>query len=251
MPLSSSQSLRWRKRMECVYVFGDGEFAEDELPSDLDAADADWYGCRAWQDLEGYEPDGSECVGFEYEFNDDDESDGWGRHLWLYAKEGGDLERIAHLVQKYLRQFRQQNCWSLTYATTCSKPRVSEFGGGAVFVTAEEVKWQNAYDFVETQSAAFRKKTAPGPTCSENAVQSYELAIGGPELRAQRGLLVRLAEGLHQGKRPQLDPNDAEPLEGLTSLTDAIADQCSRRRGSWQSCPPSLPGGFSCRWSAC
>ena len=42
----------------------------------------------------------------------------------------------------------------MTYARTCSKPRVGEFGGGAVFVTADEVKWENAYDFVEEERHA-------------------------------------------------------------------------------------------------
>ena len=49
---------------------------------------------------------------------------------------------------------------TLTYATTCSKPRVGEFGGGAVFVTAHEIKWQNAYDFVEQERTAFEAKKA-------------------------------------------------------------------------------------------
>jgi hypothetical protein len=61
-------------------------------------------------------------------------------------------------VQKFLKKFRPDQCWSLTYATTCSKPRAGEFGGGAVFVTADEIKWQNAYDFIEDQRAAFKAK---------------------------------------------------------------------------------------------
>jgi hypothetical protein len=61
-------------------------------------------------------------------------------------------------VQKFLTKFRPDQCWSLTYSTTCSKPRVSEFGGGAVFVTAETIQWQNAYDFIEDQRVAFAAK---------------------------------------------------------------------------------------------
>ena len=73
-------------------------------------------------------------------------------------KHWGSPERVAHLVQKFLRQFRPKECWSLTYATICSKPRVGEFGGGAVFVTADTKVWKNAYDFVEAQREAFRKR---------------------------------------------------------------------------------------------
>jgi hypothetical protein len=62
------------------------------------------------------------------------------------------------LVTKFLKEFRPDQCWSLTYATTCSKPRVGEFGGGAVFVTADAISWQNAYGFIEEQRAAFQQK---------------------------------------------------------------------------------------------
>ena len=63
---------------------------------------------------------------------------GWGRHLWVYAEESGSPDNVAWLVQKFLKKFRPDQCWSLTYSTTCSKPRVGEFGGGAVFVTADD-----------------------------------------------------------------------------------------------------------------
>jgi len=157
LPHLTAEEERWlREQLESVCVFGDREYAQDELPSDLDAADADWSGCRAWRDLEGHDPDDGEMIGFECEFHaDQDTPDGWGRHLWLHAEEGADLERIAHLVQKFLKHFRPDQCWSLTYATTCSKPRAGEFGGGAVFVTADQVEWQNAYDFVEQCRQAF------------------------------------------------------------------------------------------------
>ena len=64
---------------------------------------------------------------------------------------------MAHLVQKFLKKFRPDQCWSLTYATTCSKPRLGEFGGGAVFVTADSICWNSSYDFVEEQRMAFAR----------------------------------------------------------------------------------------------
>ena len=151
---------KWlRDQLEFVYVFGDQEYTEDELPERLAAKDADWIGCRVYRDLEEYDSSEFEFVGFEYTFHDDDHPPGgWGRHLWLYAEESGFVDRLAHLVQKFLRKFRRDQCWSLTYATTCSKPRVGEFGGGAGFITAKEIKWQNAYDFIEEQRRAFQQE---------------------------------------------------------------------------------------------
>ena len=148
-----------RSQLEVVSVFGDREYVDGEVPNALDSVDDEWYGCRAWRDLPGYDPNDGVLIGFEYQFHDDhDSADGWGRHLWLYTEESACLERIAHLVQKFLRKFRPNQCWSLTYATTCSRLRVGEFGGGAVFVTADTIVWENAYDFVETEREAFLKR---------------------------------------------------------------------------------------------
>jgi len=160
LPHLTAEEEAWlRSQLEVVSVFGDREYAEGEEPSDLDCAEGEWYGCRAWGDMEGYDPDDGEPIGFAYEFHDDhDTPDGWGRHLWLHSEESGRPERVAHLVQKFLRQFRPKECWSLTYATTCSKARAGEFGGGAVFITTDKIVWENAYDFVESQREAFHKQ---------------------------------------------------------------------------------------------
>ena len=65
---------------------------------------------------------------------------------------------MVHLVQKFLKRFRRDQCWSLTYANTRSKPRLGEFGGGAVFVTADEICWNDCYDFVEEQRKTFQRR---------------------------------------------------------------------------------------------
>jgi hypothetical protein len=158
--LTADEEVWLRSQLEVVSGVGDREYAEGEGPSDVDDADEDeWHGCRAWRDMEGYDPDDGEPIGFEYEFHDDhDTPDGWGRHLWLHTEEAGHPERAAHLVQKFLRQFRPKECWSLTYATTCSKARAGEFGGGAVFVTADKIVMENSIDFVAFQYEAFLKQ---------------------------------------------------------------------------------------------
>jgi len=162
IPNLAPEEEAWlRKQLEVVYVFGDREYAEDELPAELDAADADWSGCRAWRDLEDYDPDDGETVGFQYAFHEDhDTPDGWGRHLWVYTEEWGSPGRAAHLVRKFLKDFRPDQCWMLTYALTCSKPRAGEFGGGGIFVTASEIKCQDSRDFVEAQAQAFGESLA-------------------------------------------------------------------------------------------
>lgn len=124
----------WLKQQLGLIAVRDGEKREIPDWNDEATAGADWIGPRFLQDYEDYEPMGS-GPDFEYQFDDDGPSN-WGRHLWVYGAEYGDPGQVAHLVQKLLKRFRRDQCWSLTYAQTCSKLRVSEFSGGAVFVTA-------------------------------------------------------------------------------------------------------------------
>jgi hypothetical protein len=160
IPQLTAEEEAWLEhQLEMVSVFGDREFTEDEkLPDDVEGNE--WCGCRAYRDMPDYDPDYGDGAGFCHSFDDSD-PDGWGRHLWLHAEEGACLDRLAYLVKKFLKQFRPDQCWSLTYAATCSKQRVGEFGGGALFVTADQVLWQNAYDFVEQQHAAFKQNGKP------------------------------------------------------------------------------------------
>ena len=150
------------KQLQPIRVFANKEYPEDAVPAELADTDADWTGVRFLRDKTDHDPDW-DALGFEYSFHDDHDKGGWGRHLWVYAEESGCPDNVAWLVQKFLKKFRPDQCWSLTYSTTCSKPRAGEFGGGAVFVTADEIKWQDAYNFIEDQRAAFQRKEVVSP----------------------------------------------------------------------------------------
>jgi hypothetical protein len=132
------------------------------------------------RDHEDSEDDDYTYSGFECEFQERE-----GKcYLWLVAEESGAPGRVAHLVQKFLKRFRPDQCWSLTYATTCSKPRVGEFGGGAVFVTADEVRWQNAYEFIAQQQSTFKAERKGDADCqagdAEEAVPEEEQCAESP-----------------------------------------------------------------------
>jgi len=156
----TDQKEAWLKdQLESIRVFGEKEYPEDAVPADLADKEADWSGVRFLRDKPDHDAEW-DVLDFEHGFYDDGDT-GWGRHLWLYSEGWGGVDDVAWLVQKFLNTFRPHQCWSLTYSTTCSRPRVGEFGGGAVFVTADAIRWQNAYDFIEEQRAAFgRKETA-------------------------------------------------------------------------------------------
>ena len=149
--LTPAETQWLRHQLQHVYVFGDEEFPADALPADKWAAQADWSGIRAYADRDWC--DSPEVLGFEFEFREQDEDH--GRHLWLFAQDFGIPEKASHLVQKFLRTWRPRDCWTLSYAASCSKPRVDAFDGGAVFVTADEIKFFNSFDFLEEQRKQF------------------------------------------------------------------------------------------------
>ena len=157
----SEDEANWLKhQLEIVCVFDDKEYPEDNLPEGRDPAIAEWAGCRVYLDMEDYDPDDGEDVGFDYKFRSDDEKK--GASLWLFSEEFGRVDRVAHLVQKFLRQFRPDRCWSLTWALTCSKLRLGEFSGGAMFVTASEIKGLDSHSFLYDCVLAFEQQSKDG-----------------------------------------------------------------------------------------
>jgi len=163
VPNLTAEEEDWLKsQLGYIAVNGDTEITVEDRDDEA-AQDAQWVGIRGLRDCDDYDPAWDD-LGFQYAFDDDDrKSAEWGRHLWIYAEDHGDVGRVAHIIRKFLKQFRPEQCWSLTYATSCSKPRVGEFGGGAVFVTANEIQWQNADDFVQQQRAAFETRKDETP----------------------------------------------------------------------------------------
>jgi hypothetical protein len=231
LPRLAAEEEQWlQQQLKTVCVFGEQEYPEDKIPEDLlGAADPDWQGCRAYRNV----PECAEYVkemdlfgpGFEYRFCSDEDTDGLGRYLWFGTDEGGYLEGLAHLVQKFLKRFRPDQCWSLTYANTCSKPRIGEFGGGAVFVTAQEIRWQDAYDFVAEQRATFEAQTRNG---ADRRADDAQEAV--PEDQ-------RCAHSPTGGHVP--DPRSIQPADGAgrNRGTDWLIDvnclHCGRSGSMW------------------
>ena len=155
IPELTAEEEGWLKdQLEIVYIVDGKEYTEDTVPGDHYSDVANWVGCRALRDMEDYDSDAGDDAGFQYEFDDSDEED-VGRHLWLFSRDWAFIDNVAHLVRKFLGQFRPTECWSLTWSATCTKPRVGEFGGGAVFVTAERIEQQNVWEFAGQHQEAF------------------------------------------------------------------------------------------------
>ncbi len=161
--LTAEEAAWLEEQLQPIVVFGNQEFAKDDPAiATLPPSDPDFTGPRFLWDIPDFN---SSChvLGFEFAFQDDEGSP--PRNLWLHADTYGDPDHAAWLIQKFLKRFRPDQCWSLTYANTCSKPCVGEFSGGAGFVTANETAWQSAGDFVAQRRAAFEaRKNSPTVT---------------------------------------------------------------------------------------
>ena len=111
---------------------------DNELPEGFEWPH--WYD----QDAEG--------VGFEYDLNYDLNQE--ERSLWVYAEEYGNVDTLAALVHELIVKFRPDYVFTLTYSETCSKPRLGEFGGGAIVVSKYGTRSINAHGWVSEESLA-------------------------------------------------------------------------------------------------
>ena len=64
-----------------------------------------------------------------------------------------------------------------------------------------------------------------------NNTKPYALNLDGPLFRAQRKLLVKIADLVHRKQPYEPAPGDDALLEGLFGLTDSIADQAHDQHG--------------------
>lgn len=158
VPNLSDDEIGWLKHLtETIYVYGEEEYSAETLPDGVDSDNADWHGMRALSDFSERAEFEGQCCGFDWQLIEADDGR-WGRHFWLYSQECGWAEPTAHFVQKFLQECRPTECWGLTFADHCSKLRIGEFGGGAVFVTATEVKWQMTYGFFDEEEKKFAEQ---------------------------------------------------------------------------------------------
>lgn len=115
----SEEAGRWcQSRLDCLGELAYGtEDAEDAALIEE---------VRGWE-LGKVLLDEQTSLGFSSEYEDG--------ALYLWAEESGDVEHAALFVLEYLRKWEPTGIVGFEYSVSCSKPRVDEFGGGAVVIT--------------------------------------------------------------------------------------------------------------------
>lgn len=98
-----------------------------------------WFDEHLEEGTEDYEE--NPLGGFDWEL-----SDGC---VWVYADENGNEEIAADFIQDYLISMGIDGGILMTWANTCSKPRINEFEGGAVIITKDNMLWQSTDTLIQ------------------------------------------------------------------------------------------------------
>lgn len=124
--------------------FEDNPDIEEDWEKEFGAALID-YGL----DIDGLDDTLDYFPSFEFKLESDG---GW----WIYAEEGGDLGHVGCIVQAFIKKFRPDFIFKLTWADYCSKLRLGEFGGGCLVVSKDEVVIRTAYGLADEIAEALR-----------------------------------------------------------------------------------------------
>ncbi|RLC83545.1 MAG: hypothetical protein DRJ03_16835 [Chloroflexi bacterium] len=71
-----------------------------------------------------------------------------GPYMWLSYDENFNVENACAFLQHWLHTMRPDEAIGFEYTNTCSKPRPDGFGGGAVFVTKDDIKTTHSYSWL-------------------------------------------------------------------------------------------------------
>lgn len=83
------------------------------------------------------------------------QDENWGIYAWFFADDNGSVEQVAETVKEFLLKFRPHECFTMTWAEYAHEPRVEEFDGGAIFVTARDIKIFHAGEWAYNLEKAF------------------------------------------------------------------------------------------------
>ena len=125
------------------------QFSENLASLTVD--EAEWFKNRLSGDQREVQDEHGNCDTFpDFQWEIMPPMDGVGEvDIWFYAEEAGEPSHVAEVVQEFFQKFPRwkDEIWTLTWATTCSKPRPSEFSGGGVVVTATECFYMEVGDW--------------------------------------------------------------------------------------------------------
>ena len=137
-----------------------------ELIEELTDEEMNWFhSCLTWEPP--YNDDHELPAGFVFPFWYDPDAGGVNfdydlkrkeRTLHVYAEEDGNLDTLSALVQEFIKKFRPDFIFCVSWADTCSKMRVGVFGGGAMVVSREGEKHITTSSFIRNTVAKIKEE---------------------------------------------------------------------------------------------
>lgn len=81
-------------------------------------------------------------VGFDASWEDDG--------IWFHHDESADVDAIIGVVQHIMKECDITEPVGFCWAFTCSKPRLDEFGGGAVAITQTTIEHIDTFQWLQS-----------------------------------------------------------------------------------------------------
>lgn len=118
---------------------------------------------------------------------------------YFYVPEGGNVDRLAIFLQRVLRDLPADKFpfVEIEWAETCSKMRQGEFGGGAMFITRDDIQQMTTGWWLQERRNALTDKTFPWAVANELAphvkalldriIAAVEAAVPGVDVDGDDG----------------------------------------------------------------
>jgi hypothetical protein len=91
-------------------------------------------------------------LAFQWENTDDG--------LWLHADDYFDVDHVRSFVQRFIQECRPAYIFQMTWADTCSNPRLDSFGGGWLVVSRDTWLSSHTANVVAAAAARLRAERA-------------------------------------------------------------------------------------------
>lgn len=100
---------------------------------------------RWWDTVLSEDEEDSAC--FESRFTDLDGK----RCLVFYSEDHAIVNHAAKLVQHFFKEMRPngKDGFAISWAEICDKMQPGQFGGGACFITKDEIRWLHTWQWID------------------------------------------------------------------------------------------------------
>ena len=79
-----------------------------------------------------------------------------GKDVWVYSEDSADIDALADVIATFQLQFKVNKPWTLTWADSCSKPRLNNFGGGGVVIYKGKTSWMDTWGWCAAEAQRLR-----------------------------------------------------------------------------------------------